>query len=130
MEDQNLPASIDTQELTRQIRDYLCLQYPQALAHQRQAGVDFEVDECRYHLTVVAVPPQGSITLSPREREIIHLVAEGHPNKTIGKLLDISPWTVATHVKRIFTKLNVSSRSEMIAHVMKYGLVAPRKPEL
>jgi DNA-binding CsgD family transcriptional regulator len=48
--------------------------------------------------------------LSPRERQIVRLVAEGHVNKAIGAVLDISPWTVATHLRRIFAKLGVASR--------------------
>jgi DNA-binding CsgD family transcriptional regulator len=53
--------------------------------------------------------------LSPRERQIVRLVARGHVNKTIGAVLDISPWTVATHLRRIFAKLGVASRASMIA---------------
>ncbi len=53
--------------------------------------------------------------LSPREAEIIHLVATGLPNKCIGAVLEISTWTVATHLRRIFAKLGVNSRAAMIA---------------
>ncbi len=59
--------------------------------------------------------------LSPRERQIVRLVAEGHVNKTIGAVLDISPWTVATHLRRIFAKLGVASRASMIATVYGSG---------
>jgi two-component system nitrate/nitrite response regulator NarL len=55
--------------------------------------------------------------LSPREKEIARLVAEGLPNKCIGAVLEISPWTVATHVQRIFTKRGVSSRAAMVARL-------------
>lgn len=53
--------------------------------------------------------------LSPRESEIARLVAKGLPNKTIAAILDISPWTVATHLKRIFAKLGVRSRAAMVS---------------
>ena len=53
--------------------------------------------------------------LSPREQEIVRLVAKGLPNKTIAAILDISPWTVATHLRRVFGKLGVRSRAAMIA---------------
>jgi DNA-binding CsgD family transcriptional regulator len=59
--------------------------------------------------------------LSPRERQIVRLVAEGHVNKTIGAVLDISPWTVATHLRRIFAKLGVASRASMIAALYHTG---------
>jgi two-component system, NarL family, nitrate/nitrite response regulator NarL len=55
--------------------------------------------------------------LSPRELAIARLVAKGMPNKWIGQTLDISPWTVATHLRRIFGKLNVTSRAAMVARL-------------
>lgn len=59
--------------------------------------------------------PNRLLILSPREQEIVRLVAKGLPNKTIAAILDISPWTVATHLRRIFGKLSVRSRAAMIA---------------
>jgi DNA-binding CsgD family transcriptional regulator len=55
--------------------------------------------------------------LSPREREIAELIADGYPNKTIASALDISPWTVATHLRRLFAKFNVTTRAEMVARL-------------
>lgn len=58
------------------------------------------------------------INLSPREQAIAQLVAQGFPNKSIAAILNISHWTVATHLRRIFGKLSVTSRTEMIAKLM------------
>ncbi len=66
-------------------------------------------------------PPQAN--LSPREKEIVRLVAKGLANKTIAEVLDMSPWTVSTHLRRVFTKLGVNSRAEMVAHVLMEGLL-------
>ena len=55
--------------------------------------------------------------LSPREQEIVRLVAAGHPNKVIAGVLEISYWTVSTHLRRIFAKLGVTSRAAMVARV-------------
>ena len=60
-------------------------------------------------------------SLSPREQEIVRLVAIGYPNKTIAAILDISPWTVATHIRRIFGKLAVHGRAAMIATLAQGG---------
>jgi DNA-binding CsgD family transcriptional regulator len=61
-------------------------------------------------------PPAGRLAgLSPREQQIVRLVAKGYVNNTIGRVLDISPWTVSTHLRRIFAKLGVASRAAMIA---------------
>lgn len=64
---------------------------------------------------------QEKINLSPREIAIAKLVAQGLPNKSIGTCLDISPWTVATHLKRIFVKLGVSSRTAMVTRLVEIG---------
>ena len=57
--------------------------------------------------------------LSPREQEIVRLVAKGYPNKSIATILNISPCTVATHIRRIFYKTHARSRAEMVARA--YG---------
>ena len=67
----------------------------------------------------------GGAALSPREREIARMVAKGYPNKTIASVLDISSWTVATYLRRIFAKLRVTSRAAMVASVMEKGLLNP-----
>jgi hypothetical protein len=48
-------------------------------------------------------------------------VAKGLPNKCISAVLEISTWTVATHLRRVFAKLGVSSRAAMIARVLEVG---------
>ena len=63
------------------------------------------------------------ISLSPRERAIAQLVAQGQPNKCIAKNLNISHWTVATYVRRIFMKLGVCSRAAMIALLIQENLL-------
>ena len=53
-------------------------------------------------------------SLTNRERQIVQLVALGQPNKRIAKQLQISEWTVSTHLRRIFAKLGVDSRAAMV----------------
>ena len=64
----------------------------------------------------------GKYRLSPREQEIVRLVAKGYANKSIAIILNISPCTVATHIRRIFDKLNAKSRAEMVARAIEYKL--------
>lgn len=66
-------------------------------------------------------PSSGAHCLSPREHEIARMIAKGHPNKAIAMVLEISCWTVGTHVRRIFAKLGVGSRAAMIAKLMADG---------
>lgn len=65
----------------------------------------------------------NQISLSPREKAIAQLVAQGLPNKCIGTQLHISPWTVATHLRRMFAKLNVTSRTAMICRLLQENLL-------
>lgn len=67
--------------------------------------------------------------LSPREKEIVRLIARGLPNKAIATVLDISQWTVASHLRRIYAKLGVKSRAEMIAQVMGQGMLQESRVE-
>ena len=73
--------------------------------------------------TIVKQPLQERMRLSPREQEIVHLVSNGFPNKGIARKLAISQHTVNTHVRRIFDKLGVNSRAEMVAYAWQSGLV-------
>lgn len=75
--------------------------------------LDVAIDGIRCVLT--RADEGNEVTLSPREREIVRLVADGHPNKIIAAELDISAWTVGTHLRRIFAKLGVASRAAMVA---------------
>jgi two-component system, NarL family, nitrate/nitrite response regulator NarL len=85
--------------------------------------VQFEHAGIHYKLVKSRPLDCGRTTLSPREQEIVRLVSTGHPNKLIAHKLSISQHTVNTHVRRIFGKLGVNSRAEMVAYALQSGLV-------
>lgn len=93
----------------------------------RMTILDLAIDGTRYTLTrhnaVDEEQSNETVSLSPREREIVRLVAKGLPNKTIAAVLDISPWTVSTHLRRIFAKLQVTSRAQMVAYAMEANII-------
>jgi DNA-binding CsgD family transcriptional regulator len=60
----------------------------------------------------------GAVALSPREREIARMVALGYTNKTIAQVLEISLWTVSTHLRRVFAKMGVTNRAAMVARLL------------
>jgi DNA-binding CsgD family transcriptional regulator len=86
--------------------------------------VDTEVDGARYLLVRMRRLGSNRIQLSPREQEIVRMVAKGHPNKVIADVLNISSWTVCTHLRRIFAKLGVGSRAAMVAQLLELGVLA------
>lgn len=66
----------------------------------------------------------AALGISPREAEVLDLLAAGHPNKVIARRLAISPNTVKTHVARLFEKLGAATRTEAIAKARELGLLA------
>jgi DNA-binding NarL/FixJ family response regulator len=64
-------------------------------------------------------------SLSPREREILTLLAEGRTQSQIASTLVISSKTVATHIQHILSKLGVQSRAQAVAVAFRRGLVEP-----
>jgi LuxR family transcriptional regulator, maltose regulon positive regulatory protein len=61
--------------------------------------------------------------LSPRETDILTLIAEGLSNKEIARSLDIGPETVKSHLKSVFTKLGVERRAQAVSRAQTLGLV-------
>ena len=61
--------------------------------------------------------------LSRRERQVLHLVADGHTSADIAERLSISPKTVDNHRTRIMAKLKVHSVAQLIAHALREGLL-------
>ena len=62
--------------------------------------------------------------LTPRELEVINLIAEGLPNKTIAGKLGISEHTVKFHVNAILTKLGAQSRTEAVVRATRMGMIS------
>jgi DNA-binding NarL/FixJ family response regulator len=64
--------------------------------------------------------PCAENPLSPREREVLSLVAEGRSNKAIADALSVSPNTIKTHVASLLTKLNVDSRVQLATMAARF----------
>ncbi len=65
---------------------------------------------------------QAFPTLTDREREILHLIAQGYPNSAIAKQLSLSTKTVGNYVLNIFAKLQVADRAQAIIRAREAGL--------
>jgi two-component system nitrate/nitrite response regulator NarL len=70
----------------------------------------------------VAEPDQDLLT--PREREVLALVARGLTNKEIGAALDMSEYTARNHLRHILDKLNLHNRTQAAAYAVRTGLVS------
>lgn len=68
--------------------------------------------------TVSNPGPSASKVLTKRELQIAILVANGKVNKQIAHMLHLSEWTVSTHLRRIYAKLCVNSRAQMVHLIM------------
>jgi DNA-binding NarL/FixJ family response regulator len=67
--------------------------------------------------------PLASPELTPRQREVLQLLAEGYSIKQVADVLKVAPRTVAFHKHRIKTKLNIKSTAELIQFAIKQHLV-------
>lgn len=68
-------------------------------------------------------PPVVGPQLTPRQREIVQLVAEGHSLKEVGSILSISPRTVAFHKARIMEQLQIRTTAELIQYALANHIV-------
>lgn len=70
-------------------------------------------------------PAETPERLSPREREVIQLIAEGKSNKEVATKLDISVKTVETHRKHIMSKLELHSVSDLVRYAIQNRMIEP-----
>jgi two-component system response regulator FixJ len=94
----------DTQELVARIREVLRFAAAQHAKAERRATAQARVD-----------------TLSAREREVMHLVVRGHPNKEIATLLDLSQRTVEVHRANMMRKMRVDNLADLVRLVSQAG---------
>ena len=97
---------------TTLIRTDLLFEAISSLIHPKQAFQETEVS------TIQALEE-----LTPREREVLQLVAEGHTNKEVGKALSVSEVTVKKHMQSILAKLDATSRTGVVAKVTRAGFI-------
>ena len=98
-------------ELVRAIRDVRAGGAPMSTSIARQVVQAFKKP---------ASPERGDVPdLSPREREVLELLAKGYQSKEIATQLGIAYWTVESHVAHIYQKLHVRSRAEAVAKYLQ-----------
>jgi DNA-binding CsgD family transcriptional regulator len=88
-----------------------------------EPGMTFAVcmDGRRYTITILETAMETDDSqhrLTAREQDVVRLISKGFTTKTIALVLGLKPCTVSTYTKRIYLKLNVNSRAEMVAKVL------------
>jgi non-specific serine/threonine protein kinase len=78
-------------------------------------------------VATVATASSGN-QLSPREREVAALLAQGLTNRSIAEQLVITEWTADSHVRHILSKLKLRSRAQVAAWAVEQGLARPPAP--
>jgi len=94
------------------------------LEHKRylSPGASEVAVECFLHVSPETEP---SDPLTPREREIVQLLAKGKSNKEVASALDISVKTVEAHRANIMHKLNLSSFAELVHYAIRTRIIEP-----
>ncbi|RKP47597.1 response regulator transcription factor [Trinickia fusca] len=86
--------------------------------------LDDEEESTAATIAVEAVGPRAlAVDLSPRENEVLALIAKGFSLKESAKLMEVSRHTVVTFVRRLYLKLDVHSKSEAIFEAHQLGLL-------
>ena len=75
------------------------------------------------HLVLERIPKGVSVELSPKEMEVLGLIAEGQSNKEIAETLGVSVGTVKLHVQEILSKLSASDRTQAAVKALRQGLI-------
>ncbi len=130
-----LPRPVATELETTRLRVANVLerdQFESAVATGRTRSLQAAVD---YSLEIsVEMPPPASVQvpsahplLSPRELDVLRLIAEGKSDRQIAETLAISRNTVIRHVANIFLKLEINSRTVAAMYALNHGIV-PKRP--
>jgi DNA-binding CsgD family transcriptional regulator len=68
---------------------------------------------------------EAKIVLTPREREVVALIADGMSAKDIGRQMNLSPRTVERHIETSRCKLRAQNKAQLVANALAVGLIEP-----
>jgi DNA-binding NarL/FixJ family response regulator len=92
-------------------------------ALQTVAGGGMYVDPALADVLIRAIPAR-ELGLTPRERDVLRLLADGHSNESIGRELFISPDTARTQLGTAMAKLGASTRTQAVARALREELIS------
>ncbi len=129
-DEQHVVAAIEAGALGYLLKDASADSIGRAITEMLQGGSPMSPPVARYLLQRFAraaepsaAAPSDTPELSAREREVLTFIVKGFTYAEIARLLELSTHTVATHVRRIYGKLEVHSRGEAVYEALATGLV-------
>jgi DNA-binding NarL/FixJ family response regulator len=133
--DDYLPKPFEPDELVTRVTNLLTRRSVALESVQNSSGRTPEIDdlarqieELRHAIlgkggrSIVQTPAPIQIDLTPREKSVLELVAQGLMNKEIAKQLDTSVRNVEKYVSRLFSKTGTNSRTELVRYALEHGL--------
>ncbi len=87
------------------------------------APIDAQIARRVLQMFAGMAAPRADYGLSDREREILTLLVEGHTNQQIAERLILSPHTIDSHMRNVYAKLHVNTRSGAVAKALKEHLL-------
>lgn len=126
-----LPKEIELEDLVRALRRVALGEYPINDSVLSRPHVASRVLHQFQELSVLDESEGGVFSpLTPREIEILDLVAQGNSNKEIGYQLGISDQTVKNHITSILRKLAVNDRTQAVIFALRHGWIKLGEPDL
>jgi len=102
------------------------LQIAEAVRQARRGGSPLSPEVARQivrHFQNESAPKPGQSALTPQERSLVRLLADGFSYQAAAERLDVSINTVRDHVRNVYEKLHVHSRSEAVSKALRRGLI-------
>ncbi|MDX6728255.1 MAG: hypothetical protein QOK49_3060 [Baekduia sp.] len=118
-------AGTDALALARRLGATWLVEELAALARRGRLRLEPAAPSTAIPARPAADDPAAELGLTPRERDVLGLVAQGRTNREIGEELYMAEKTASVHVSRILAKLDVRSRTEAAAVAHRLGLAAP-----
>ncbi len=118
-DEQYVHAALDAGAVGYLLKTVEVQELSDAIARVRAGEVALSPAVVRKVMTRMTYGSQAGATLSDRERQVLTLAAEGAGNKQIARELGLSPRTVEAHMRHIFERLGVSSRTEAVTQAIR-----------
>ena len=107
------------------LKDTQALELRRAIKAAAAGQVQLSPQASAYLLGVIRIPDRPE-PLTPREMDVLRLLAQGQSNKEIARALHLVEETVKSHVGHILAKLGVASRTQAVLAAMRLGIVSPQ----